>query len=391
MGGLKLNKENWIKVRLGDIAEEPKEKTKDILGDGFEHIVGLEHIESENIHLTESFPADSETSFSKVFRKGDILFGRRRAYLKKAVQASFDGVCSGDITVIRAKEDKINPDLLPFVIHNDKFFDYAVKHSAGGLSPRVKYKDLANYEFLLPPKEEQAALAELLWAMDEVIEKDKELLGRVETLFKVKINELTSFENDYCKNVKNIGDLGDTVTGLSGKTKKDFGAGKPFIPYLNIYQNFQINPKQMDYVNIKEGENQNVVKYGDILFTGSSETPDEVGISSVVLDDLGECYFNSFCFGFRLNNFDDLLPEYAKFLFRGKDVRKFMNTRAQGATRFNLSKNDLKKFLNIKLPDIETQETIARELNRIEKSLMKIKPKFASSQSLQRSLINEVF
>nr|WP_317046327.1 hypothetical protein [Sphingobacterium corticibacter] len=86
--------------------------------------------------------------------------------------------------------DKLNVRILPFVIHNEKFFDYAVKHSAGGLSPRVKFKDLANYEFLLPPKEQQAELADLLWAMDEVIEKDLEVLEKLEEFIRLKRNSL---------------------------------------------------------------------------------------------------------------------------------------------------------------------------------------------------------
>lgn len=113
--------------------------------------MGLEHIDTESIHLRRSAGIEESTSFTKRFAVGDVLFGRRRAYLKKSAQASFDGICSGDITLFRAKKNLL-PALLPFIVNNGKFFDYAVKHSAGGLSPRVKFKDLANYEFLLPPK-----------------------------------------------------------------------------------------------------------------------------------------------------------------------------------------------------------------------------------------------
>src|SRR5690606_11588513 len=107
----------------------------------------------------------------------------------KAALASFDGICSGDITVFRAKENLL-PELLPFIVNNEKFFDYAVKHSAGGLSPRVKFKDLANYEFLLPPKDQQAELAELLWAMDEVIEREKLLIETINLSEEVKLKDI---------------------------------------------------------------------------------------------------------------------------------------------------------------------------------------------------------
>ena len=178
MENLNLDKSNWKRVKFGDVVVEPKETCKNILSEGIEHVVGLEHIDAGDIHLRKFATIEESTTFTKKFCKGDVLFGRRRAYLKKAAQAEFDGICSGDITVFRAQRNLL-PELLPFVVNNDKFFDYAIKHSAGGLSPRVKFKDLANYEFLLPPKEEQAKLAELLWAMDEVIEREREVLEKL--------------------------------------------------------------------------------------------------------------------------------------------------------------------------------------------------------------------
>ena len=185
---LSIDKSNWLPIKFGDVVAEPKESVKNLSDEGIEHVVGLEHIDSESVHLRRSAGIEESTTFIKKFSVGDVLFGRRRAYLKKAAQANFSGICSGDITVMRAKEGLL-PELLPFIVQNEKFFDYAVKHSAGGLSPRVKFKDLANYEFLLPPKEQQAELAELLWAMDEVIEKELVVRNKI-------ANHLQSSRND---------------------------------------------------------------------------------------------------------------------------------------------------------------------------------------------------
>ncbi|MDM1362500.1 restriction endonuclease subunit S [Myroides marinus] len=385
----KINKNNWERVTLGDVVFEPKETAKDIIAEGYEHIVGLEHISSGDVHLRNSFSNDTDTTFTKVFRAGDILFGRRRAYLKKAAQAYFDGVCSGDITVMRAN-DKLDVRLLPFVIQNDNFFDYAVKHSAGGLSPRVKFKDLANYEFLLPPKEQQAELADLLWAMDDVIEKDLEVLDSYNEYFLTEINTKTSSKNSFCNNEYLLKELGETFNGLNGKTKEDFGQGEKYITYLNVYKNYEIDANIFDLVTINSNEKQNKVKYGDIIFTGSSETSNEVGITSVVLSDI-EYYLNSFCFGFRLNDFEILEPRYAKFLFRNHEIRHFLNLRAQGSTRFNLSKTDLKNKLVLKIPNIDKQIEIYENLNRLEKNIIKIESKLQSSKALQKALINQIF
>ena len=116
------------KVLLGDVARERRETCKGSK-DGYP-VVGLEHLIPEEITLS-AWDEEKENTFTKLFRKGDVLFGRRRAYLKKAAVAPFDGICSGDITVIEAIPEKILPELLPFIIQNDALFDFAVGKSAG--------------------------------------------------------------------------------------------------------------------------------------------------------------------------------------------------------------------------------------------------------------------
>ena len=169
------------KVLLGDIAHEHKEICKGNK-EGYP-IVGLEHLIPGEITLTR-WDENSENTFTKMFRKGNVLFGRRRAYLKKAAVATFDGICSGDITVIEADSDKILPELLPFIIQNDDLFDFAVGKSAGSLSPRVKWEHLKHYEFELPDMDKQKELAEILWAIAETRKSYRELIAATDELVK---------------------------------------------------------------------------------------------------------------------------------------------------------------------------------------------------------------
>ena len=169
------------RVCLGDVANEHKETCKDNKSEY--PIVGLEHLVPEEITLT-LWEEEKENTFTKLFRKGNILFGRRRAYLKKAALAPFDGICSGDITVIEAIPDKITPELLPFVIQNDDFFDYAVGKSAGSLSPRVKWEHLKNFEFELPHIDKQKELAKVLWAIDDTKKAYNNLINKTDELVK---------------------------------------------------------------------------------------------------------------------------------------------------------------------------------------------------------------
>lgn len=231
---LKLDKSAWKPVTFGDVVAEVRNSTKDPVADGIERVVGLEHIEPECIHLRDWASIEEDTTFTKVFRKGHVLFGRRRAYLKKAALADFDGICSGDITVMEAKDGLI-PELLPFLVNNDKFFDYAVQHSAGGLSPRTKFKDIANYEFLLPPKDEQANLAELLWAADRVEQRHDAAFEQVETLPLSFANYVTGLEQASGAKIDTepLGEVADVID-CKHRTAKREEEGIPIVSPGNI-------------------------------------------------------------------------------------------------------------------------------------------------------------
>ena len=169
-------------------------------------------------------------------------------------------------------------------------------------------------------------------------------------------------------------DLGVSYSGLSGKTATDFGSGKPFITYLNVYSNNVIEETSYQYVRMGENEKQNIVRYGDVLFTLSSETPEEVGIGSVYLGNQ-EVYLNSFCFGVHITNIQKVFSPYLSYYISTTQFRKFIYPFAQGSTRFNLCKADFEKA-SIKLPSLENQKRIYSVLCHItskvetEKSLL---------------------
>lgn len=362
MENLNFNKSNWKKVKFGNVVIEPKETCKNILAEGIEHVVGLEHIESGDIHLRNSESTEESTTFTKIFRKGDVLFGRRRAYLKKAAQAQFDGICSGDITVFRANKEKLLPELLPFIVNNDKFFDYAVKHSAGGLSPRVKFKDLANYEFLLPPKEEQAKLAELLWAMDEVIEREKEVLENLLVYSK-------SFANDHM-----------TKTFLNKKIK--LGA--------------VCTAKQWKTIPIKDLTKNGYLVYGGNGIIGRySEYNHEQSVIAVACrgEYCGRIHLtepesyitgNSMCLDNLNTDFFDLKYLYYYLYYSNLD------SIISGSAQPQITKDDIERF-QVSLTDRKHQSEFVFIMDEIWKNLSLIQLKTTTSQDLQKSLINQIF
>ncbi len=162
-----LNSKNCTVTTFGDIAECDKkypEHEKEV-----ERFVGLENIEPENFQLQGFGLVGNGTTFTKHFAKGDVLFGKRRAYLKKVAVADYDGICSGDILVIRAKSKKMLQGLLPYYISADAFINHAVCTSAGSLSPRTKWKDLADLEVSIPDLKMQVKILEVLQQLDNTV------------------------------------------------------------------------------------------------------------------------------------------------------------------------------------------------------------------------------
>jgi len=163
-----------------------------------------------------------------------------------------------------------------------------------------------------------------------------------------------------------LGDLGFFFGGVTSIKQEDYGFGTPFLPYKNVYKNSKVNINELELMNVRpqDVEKRSAI-YGDIFFTASSETPDEVAMSSVLLDDVENLTFNGFCKRFRLNNFKTLLPEYARYLFRDVSFRREVYQLATGDIRFNISQESLAN-IEIEIPDIKTQREIAQILTSLD-------------------------
>lgn len=176
----------WRRVKFGDVVRLSKARSQAPLSDGFERYIGLEHLEPGDFRIRNwGYVADGVT-FTSVFQSGQVLFGKRRAYQRKVAVADFAGVCSGDIYVLETKAAQILlPEFLPFICQSDAFFDHAVGTSAGSLSPRTNWTSLANFEFSLPPIEEQHRTLALLTTGLSVVD---ELRAAIDLLPAVRLS-----------------------------------------------------------------------------------------------------------------------------------------------------------------------------------------------------------
>jgi type I restriction enzyme S subunit len=259
----------------------------------------------------------------------------------------------------------------------------------------ISKTNITKVKLPLPPSKEQEEIADLLQLMDTSINKNYQLIEKKISKKSGLMQKLVSGETrlkgfETSKWFEHhLGSLGETYTGLTGKTKEDFGKGKPYIPYLNIFFNYSIDTSNLDHVKINESDKQNRVKYGDILFTVSSETQNEVGMASVLLENIDELYLNSFCFGFRLHDFEILTPEFSSYFFRANLFRKEVYKLSQGATRYNLSKTQLMK-LKIVLPSIEEQKAIAQVLQAADTEIKLLKAKADKLREKKKGLMQQL-
>ena len=223
---------------------------------------------------------------------------------------------------------------------------------------KANFEKLPNYTTC---RKEQDKIGYFFNLLDERIATQNKIIEKQESLIKGLNDSLYERYGDGIRT--SFAELGYSYSGLSGKSAMDFGKGKPFITYLNVYSNNVVNENDYQYVQIDEGEKQNVVQYGDVLFTLSSETPEEVGIGSVYLGQ-DEVYLNSFCFGIHIVNEELAYSPYISYYVSSTPFRKFIYPFAQGSTRFNLCKADFEKA-SITLPFLDNQKRIHSVLNSV--------------------------
>lgn len=186
---------------------------------------------------------------------------------------------------------------------------------------------------------------------------------------------------------RKLGNCGTAYGGLTGKTKEDFGHGNArFIPYTNVFDNPLADTKRLEAVEIDSSQNQ--VAYGDAFFTVSSETPDEVGMSSVWLSDQEDVYLNSFCFGYRQDSTFD--PHYLAYMLRSRSVRSNLTLLAQGISRFNISKNKVME-LSVPVPSAVEQKQLGQYFTKLDSLITLHQRKFEKLVQLKKSMLDKMF
>lgn len=351
-------------VKLGDVARESRLKWTKSKQDI--PIVGLEHLIPDEIHF-DAYDINTDNTFSKRFVKGQILFGRRRAYQRKAAVAEFDGICSGDITVIEAIEGKMVPELLPFIIQTPVFFDYANRGSAGSLSPRVKWEHLADYEFELPSLEEQKVLADKLWAAYRLKEGYKKLLVATDKMVKSQFIEM------FKKSEKIA--LGDMATFVNGSAFKPDDWSTEGVPIVRI-QNLTQDDSTYNYYN-GDMTKKVIIDSGDIIISWSATL-------GVFFWNRGRALLNQHIFKVLFNKVN-VNKEF--FVYTVRLALDEMADIAHGSTMRHVVKKDFDGTM-VAYPDYEEQERFASIVKQADKSKFELRKSIDAIDQVIKSLIN---
>lgn len=362
---LKIDKSDWILTKMGYLAKDVSQRVENPSESPYDRFVGLGNFVSGDLKIKTWETTESLASSAKAFQAGDVLFARRNAYLRRASMVDFDGCCSGDAFVLRENPEKLIPGFLTFIVNSEALWDYANSNAAGTMSKRVKWRDLANYEFLLPPKDQQAQLAELLWAMDAVVEREREVLERLSIVKQAQLSK--TFLRENCDKLR-ISEICESLDNRRIPIKKSDRVSGPY-PYYGA-------SGVVDYVA------EFLFDEPILLISEDGENLNSRKLPIAYLVD-ERCWVNNHAHVLKVVNASSyLLAEYFNF----SDVSDFIT----GGTRPKITKSMLMD-MPIYQPTQELAEEYEDKLRGIDSSSSMCRDKIAASQTLLHSFINQIF
>ena len=280
---------------------------------------------------------------------------------------------------------------------SDVFQNRLSNKSTGSTAQGIKRRVFEKVLIPLPPTlGEQKAIAQALTDVDNLITELDRLIAKKKAIKQGAIQELLTgkrrlkgFTGEWV--IKKLGDIGNTFSGLSGKSKKDFDNGNyPYITFLNVMNNIKIDTSILEYVKINKGETQNTFRKGDLFFNTSSETPEEVGMCAVLMNDVDNLHLNSFCFGYRLNDNEKVDSLLLSYLINSNTGRNLFVSLGQGATRYNLSKSNFSK-VEIRIPDnLEEQKAIAQILSDMDAEIEALEIQKSKTRRIKQGMMQEL-
>ena len=389
----------WTTCALGEIGDTLIGLTyrPDQVRDHGTLVLRSSNIQEGTLSFDDNVYVDADIPERIMVRPGDILIcvrnGSRELIGKTALlDERTSGMTFGAfMAVFRSPSG----EFVNYLFQSD-ILKRQINEHLGATINQITNKSLNSFRVPLPPTEaEQRAIAtalsdvdSLLGGLDRLIAKKRDLKQAAMQQLLTGQTRLPGFRGEW--EVKRLGDLGSTYGGLTGKTKADFGNGDgQYITFMNVMSNVEVDCQSFDRVRVAPNEFQNRVLRGDLLFNGSSETPEEVAMCSVLTKDVPSLFLNSFCFGFRLGHDAPTNGLFLAYLIRSSVGREVMKSLAQGSTRYNLSKGALLDAA-IRLPSIAEQSAIATVLSDMDAELAAVAARRGKTRALKQGMMQEL-
>jgi len=370
-----------VRYKFEDIAINSIAKKKPTEADKDTYI-GLEHLDPRTFVVSRYGGESAPIGEKLLMKKGDVLFGKRRAYQKKVAIAPFDGIFSAHGMVLRPKEDAVDSAFFPFFISSDYFLDAAINISVGSLSPTINWGTLKLLEFELPPLEEQRKLAELLWAANEAREVYKNLIAMTDKLVKAQFEEIFGdpITNSMDWEIKPLGDLAECFIGLTYKPAEVTEDGTIVLRSGNI-QNGKLDFS--DIVRVKTDIKERLyVKAGDILMCSRNGSAQLVGKTALIPELAEDMTFGAFMTIVR-SRYCDYLLSY----FRSEAFNKQIAS-AKTSTINQITKAML-EAIRLPLPPAELQQKFAKIANQTNKTKMQLQNTLEELEATYKALLSE--
>jgi type I restriction enzyme, S subunit len=353
--------DGWRMARFGDMAASVSDRIDNPSEAGVEYYVGLEHLDPESLKIRRWGKPDDVEATKLRFKPGDIIFGRRRAYQRKLAVAEFEGICSAHAMVLRAREDVVLKDFLPFLMQSDMFFDRALQISVGSLSPTINWSALARQEFPLPPLTEQRRIADILWAAEDAFQYWTAVSASLDQSYTALLDSLfdprSAAEQQRMSRwaVKPLSDVALLQTGLA-KGKIHNGQEMLSLPYLRVanVQDGFLDLTEMKQIDVTAEEARRYrLEAGDVLLNEGGDF-DKVGRGSVWRGEISPCLHQNHVFVVRPDK-HVLLPDFLACMTGSQyGKRYFLSCAKKTSNLASINSKQIKAFPVI-LPPIDEQ------------------------------------
>jgi type I restriction enzyme S subunit len=378
----------WRVVRFDQMADSITERVDDPSEAGVEHYVGLEHLDPESLKIRRWGAPDDVAATKLRFQPGDIIFGRRRAYQRKLAVAEFEGICSAHALVLRAREDVVAEEFLPFFMQSEVFFERALSISVGSLSPTINWKTLAQQKFAVPPIEEQRRIAEVLWAADDLVQQHNHTRACVENLQASVLEEFLTHASTAGWSTEPVGKL-LSERPSNGLSPKANAAGKGF-PTLSLsaVRGGRIIPEgNTKYATVtNEQAKRYRLERDDILVVRGNGNKSLTGRCGRVTEVPEGCFYPDLLIRLRFDP-ERIRPAFAAAQWNIPSVHQRLISRAKSTNGiWKINGQDIRAH-ELTVPPLKVQDTVLAQLDQLDDSAMAVIDALERTDQLKKSLL----